>query len=270
MWIDPFSKRLLQNVGQHGPLTLMYHAISAQKSKPQWPWAITLSQFIEHLDILKTDGWTTITASQLNEPTTLNPKSVLITFDDGYADNYAAFAALAERHMKASWFIVSNDIGKHANWATKSEPSLPLLSADQLREMADHGMSIGSHTCSHCRLPEVDTVKLNQELLNSKQALQDLLGQEVTEFAYPYGLYNDSIIEAVRSAGYKSAFTTQSGWTLTDSDPFRLRRITLYANDTASSFIRKLAFADNNVSWKRLSSYYSHRVKDKFFSGKAL
>jgi peptidoglycan/xylan/chitin deacetylase (PgdA/CDA1 family) len=266
MWIDPLSQRLLQNAGQHGSVTLMYHAISNQKST--WPWAITLAQFGEHLDILQRYGWTTVTHRELETPSALPPRSVAITFDDGYADNYPAFQALAERGMKASWYIVSNDIGGLARWAIKPEPSLPLLSVTQLREMAAAGMSIGSHTCSHYPLTKADKVTLNHEVGDSKKALEDLLGQDVVDFAYPYGLFDDNAVEAVRAAGYKMAFTTLPGWTARDSDAYRLRRVTILSDDTRASFIRKLAFADNNAGWQQLSRYYTQRLKDKLISGK--
>lgn len=264
MWIDPLSTRLLQHSGHHGPLTLMYHSISEQKSRPDWPWAVTLTQFIKHLDILQHYGWTTITYRELHNPAELPPRSVVITFDDGYADNYAAFIALAERGMTASWYIVSNDIGRAASWAVNPDPSLPILNSTQLQEMSNAGMAIGSHTCSHSRLNTVDKSKLKHEIEDSKKALEDLLGQEVASFAYPYGLFDDNTVEAVRAAGYKTAFTTQTGWTLLESDPYKLRRVPIFSHDTPTSFARKLVFANNNVSWRHLCSYYANRLKDKF------
>jgi peptidoglycan/xylan/chitin deacetylase (PgdA/CDA1 family) len=128
-------------------------------------------------------------------------------------------------------------------------------------------MEIGSHTVSHVRLPEVDDARLAEELTASKAALEDVLGNAISSFAYPYGAWDKRCADATRQAGYIAACTTDSGWSLRDNNPYRLRRLTLFNTDTASSLARKLLLARNDVSWKTLSRHYLQQAKSRLWIG---
>lgn len=264
MKIDPLSKRLLAGAGYNGIVSLMYHSITPGKLKPGWQWALCFKSFCEQLSLLQDYGWTAICTNQLQtDINTLPPKSVLITFDDGYADNFLAFEELAKRNLKATWFVVTKDLGQMSSWIDENAPSYLLLTPAQLREMQDANMEIGSHTHTHCRLTQASTQQIYEELNHSKAYLSDLLNKPVTSFAYPYGLYNSSVLSATQSAGYQVAFTTRSGFGLVDNNSLEVRRISIMADDSLSIFARKLAFADNDVSWSRLRAYAFDRVKDR-------
>jgi peptidoglycan/xylan/chitin deacetylase (PgdA/CDA1 family) len=264
MIIDPLSKRVLAGAGHNGIVSLMYHSITPGNLKPSWQWALCVKNFCEQLSLLQAYGWTTIYASQLQtDINKLPPKSVLITFDDGYADNFLAFEELAVRNMIASWFVVTKDIGKMSSWVDENTPSNQLLTAAQLREMQDAGMEIGSHTHTHCRLTQVSTQQIYEELNHSKAYLSELLNKPVTSFAYPYGLYNSAVLSATQAAGYEVAFTTNPGFGLVNNNPLEVRRVSIMADDSLSTFARKLAFADNDVNWSKLSTYVFDRVKDR-------
>ncbi|WP_305908374.1 polysaccharide deacetylase family protein [Methylomarinum sp. Ch1-1] len=262
--IDPLSKRLLCGAGHNGPVSLMYHAITPGTSQPDWPWALSFKKFCGQLTLLQDHGWSTLCANRLYvDLRTLPAKSVLITFDDGYADNYQAFEELAKRDMKATWFVVTQDIGKMSSWIDEGVPSSTLLTESQLLEMRDAGMEIGSHTLTHCRLTQVSQQQMEHETSESKKFLSNLLNQPITAFAYPYGLYNQDIINAVQNAGYKTAFTTRTGFGLVNHNPLEVRRISIMASDSLATFARKLAFADNSVGWKKMTHYSFSRIKDR-------
>lgn len=259
---DPLTRRLLAGSVPHGPLVLMYHSVVPRQGTPSWRWAVSMARFIEQLDLLQAQGWTSASLAELLPARTLPDKTVVITFDDGYADNYAAFEELAKRGMRATWFMVTRDIGRMFGWADEVPPQ-PMLSAEQLRIMRAAGMEIGSHTVSHCRLPKASAATVVEELVRSRQQLEQVLSQSVTSFAYPYGLFDDVTVTAVREAGYQAACTTRPGWALRDGDPLRIRRISIFAGDTLSTFARKLVFADNDVSWHRLATYYAGRLANR-------
>lgn len=264
MIIDPLSKRLLTGAGRNGIVSLMYHSITTGKLNPSWRWALSFKSFCELISLLQDYGWTTICASQLQaDINSLPPKSVLISFDDGYADNYLAFEELAKRNMKANWFVVTKDLGNMSSWSDENAPSFQLLTPAQLKEMQDAGMEIGSHTHTHCRLTQASTQQIYEELNHSKTYLSDLLNKPVTSFAYPYGLYNSVVLSGTQSAGYEVAFTTRTGFGLVNNNPLEVRRISIMADDSLSTFARKLAFADNDVSWSKLSAYVFNRLKDR-------
>ncbi|QPK65315.1 polysaccharide deacetylase family protein [Methylomonas sp. LL1] len=264
MLIDPLSRRFMLNIGQNGLIVLMYHAIEDNNIKPTWPYAVSLQQFKNQLDLLNDQNWTTIGSDSLSSGiTNLPDKAVLITFDDGYANNFIAFQELAKRNMKASWFVATRDIGQMSSWIDDNTPSYPLLAASQLSEMHAAGMEIGSHTHSHSRLTQLGAEQIDRELRESKTAIETLLNTPVISLAYPYGQYNASVVSAARSAGYRIAFTTHSGFGLVNDDLMQVRRISIMAGDSLSIFARKLAFADNDVSWPHLGAYVYERLKDR-------
>jgi peptidoglycan/xylan/chitin deacetylase (PgdA/CDA1 family) len=115
---------------------------------------------------------------------------------------------------------------------------------NHLREMRTNGMEIGGHSRSHCRLAEVPVSELAVETAGCRKALENILGEPVESFAYPYGSYNRAVIKAVRDAGYRRACSVENGFAWQNNDPFRLRRIPVHAGDTHNAFARKLIHPD--------------------------
>lgn len=257
---DPVSRLLLRRAGGHGPVMLMYHSVAAGSGRPDWPWAVSMQQFRAQMDILQAGGWATPTMCELlAEPSRWQGRVAVITFDDGYADNLAAFDLLRERQMRATCFIVTGSIGEAPRWSSTNRPPLTLLDRSQLRALAESGIEIGSHTVNHLRLPALDDDALANELRDSRAALEDITGAQVRSFAYPYGAWDARCAAAVRDAGYAGACTTRTGWALRDGDPYSLRRLTLYNSDNSGSFMRKLAAGTNDVGWPATMRRLLHR-----------
>ncbi|MDD3531536.1 MAG: polysaccharide deacetylase family protein [Candidatus Pacebacteria bacterium] len=127
----------------------------------------------------------------------LPDKPIIISFDDGWSNQFHyAFPLLKKHRYTAAFFVFTNPIGSNKNFITW----------DELREMRDAGMTIGSHSRSHPYLTTLsDPTKLWNEIAGSKERLEKELGVPVTEFAYPFGQYNPSIVAMVEKSGYKSA-----------------------------------------------------------------
>lgn len=263
MKIDPLSALLHRHAGQHGPAMLMYHAITPGAGTPAWPWAVSMRQFRSQLDFLAAEGYATPPLSELvaAPESKLLGRTAVITFDDGYANNFAACEELQKRGMRATCFIVTGAIGQEPTWPADGRPSGRLLNIAELREILKMGMEVGSHTVSHVRLTEADDTNLQHELRGSRALLQDLLGNAVTSFAYPFGAWDARCVAAVRQAGYTAACTTRTGWALRDGDPYQLRRLTVFNSDTASSLARKLHFASNDVSWGAVARHLAQHSR---------
>lgn len=262
--IDPLSRLLHRGAGRQGPVMLMYHAISPPGVTRAWPWALSLALFDSHLDFLKQTGWRTVTVSELLKQGHDTPaQTIAITFDDGYADNLAAAERLHQRGMCATFYVVSGSLGRVPQWPDPGRPELHMLSPDALCRLRDLGMEIGSHTQNHARLTDCRADVRMEELTASRQALETLLGQPVRHLAYPYGLWNAECEAAAKLAGYDSACTTSSGWALRDADPYQLRRLTVYAGDTASVLARKLSLGANDVAWFDVGRYFMGRVAQR-------
>jgi peptidoglycan/xylan/chitin deacetylase (PgdA/CDA1 family) len=262
--IDPISRYLHQTAGQHGPIMLMYHAITPGKIKPDWPWAVSMQQFRRQLDFLATEGYATPTMAELvNDPNKWMGRTAVITFDDGYIDNLAACEELQKHGMRATWFVVTGSIGESPRWPADGRPAGRLLNAAELREMQACGMEIGSHTVSHVRLTEVNDTRLAQELSDSKSTLEDLLATPIVSFAYPYGAWDARSAAEAKLAGYSGACTTRTGWALRDCNPYQIRRLTIFNSDTRSSLARKLYFGSNDVSWDATARYGIERIRNR-------
>ena len=239
---------------------LMYHGTPFEK--PDSRYSIQVKKFLAQLNYLKKDGWHTALIQDLKNPEKLQKKTVILTFDDGFDNNYkGAFIPLLEHAMKATWFITTNYIDRHALWMGAETKQTKMLSSIQLKEMSQQGMEIASHTCSHPDLSRLHYSKQLEELKQSKKTLESILSRTIVSFAYPYGRYNEETLSAIKEARYLLACSTQSGFYQSTESPLLIRRVTIFKNDTVFTLANKLAFANNDVSLNHLSRYYWQRLK---------
>ncbi len=243
--IDPLSYLLARRAS--APLVLMYHAV--QSSSPDWPWAVSLDQLLAQLDLLRDLGWRTATVGELFAVGSLPPRTIVLTFDDGYANTWPVLEALVQRDQRATWFVVTRWLGTYAGWVHSGKAPRLLLTTHQLRDLDQGGMEIGAHGRHHWRLPEIDDITLQEELSGSKAELEDHLGCEVTSFAYPYGHHDDRVVAATAQAGFHSACTVRSGHLQPGGDWLRIPRVGIFAQDSLATFARKLALAQHAVPW---------------------
>ena len=124
--MDPLTRHYWNAAGLEpgrSIMLLMYHGTQCRSGDPLSKYDISAERFRQHLDMLKETGWNTAHVSALLTPDVFRTKSVVITFDDGFADNYeGAYMPLVERDMVATWFIVTGCVGKIAEWRKKCYP----------------------------------------------------------------------------------------------------------------------------------------------------
>jgi peptidoglycan/xylan/chitin deacetylase (PgdA/CDA1 family) len=221
-----------------------------------------MQRFQEHLDLIAAEGWHTGCVSDVDSGVERLPdKTLFITFDDGYADNFKAFECLADRGMKATWFVVAGAIGKTARWEQGPGNGKLMLDKRQLSIMNAAGMEIASHSYSHARLVDLDDERVQTELCESKACLEDWLGCEVRSLAYPNGRYDERIAKAAKDANYHSAWTCRGGRISSKDDRFEMRRIAIYHGDTDGVLARKLVFADHDSGWDKVGRYFLRRAR---------
>jgi len=152
---------------------------------------------------------------------------VALTFDDGYADTLTAAAPLLKQYgFGATCYVVSSAVGTYNRWDEEFlQERKALMSREQIEQWLSAGLEVGSHTCSHPRLPEVGREEALREIAESRVALRDLCGAPVAHFAYPFGQFTDDVSQLVRSAGYLSAVTVLHGVARAADDRYRLPRI---------------------------------------------
>jgi peptidoglycan/xylan/chitin deacetylase (PgdA/CDA1 family) len=169
-------------------------------------------------------------------------KSVVLTFDDGY-ENFRehAWPAMQKHGFPATVFLVSDLLGKTSSWlGSEFADHPPLMSASTVRQLASEGVNFGSHACSHPRLSRLDDAQMRREVFDSKSRLEDVLGNEVPDFCYPYGDYNARTIELVQEAGYRTGLTCIKGPANTAYNPLEIPRKAISYGDNLIGFAWKL------------------------------
>jgi hypothetical protein len=158
---------------------------------------------------------------------------VFLTLDDAYAACFGPLLSLKpEQAARVIVFPVVEKVGKSNDWDTTGPlANLPIMGWEQILELKEKSIGIGSHSATHPDLRKLDNSELDREIKGSKTALEEKLGRAVEYFCYPYGLYNETTIQKVKEAGYKGAFTTSSSIWEGRGNPFRRRRIEIKGTD---------------------------------------
>jgi peptidoglycan/xylan/chitin deacetylase (PgdA/CDA1 family) len=156
-------------------------------------------------------------------------KCVAMTFDDGYASVKDAAAVLKEHGFAATVFVISDHVGKDNRWRGQSPhvPTLPLLTWDQLGELAELGWEVGAHTRTHPPLTEISPTQAEDEIAASGDAIREKLGVRVTSFAYPYGAVNADV-RTITERHFDISVTTRLGVADREDDRLLLKRIDSY------------------------------------------
>lgn len=192
-----------------------------------------------------------------------DPKTVIVTFDDGYRDNllYAA-PILRKYHVPATFFITSGYINTNRvfPWDKQSNNLHPVMTWDEVRELSDMGFHIGSHTVNHANLGEVPLEVARTEIMRSKEQIEKQINMKISTFSYPYGrrdCMTDDVKKIVREAGFDCCCSVYGGKVTVHSDLYNLHRIAMYPNT-----LELLMELDNFMT------YFSGKMKLKILGKK--
>lgn len=218
---------------------LMYHYLSVPPEGSdiyRRDLSVSPEQFAAQLDRLQAEGYTTISLytlhAYLTQGTPLPPKPVILTFDDGYRDNYEqALPLLAARKLTATFFIVTDFIDRE-------RPEY--LSWDMVRELYAAGMSIEAHGVDHTTLRGRSQADLEYQALRSYETIQDRIGVRPRFISYPAGEYDAATITMFQSAGYWAGFTTVQGATHRSDQLFTIQRVRIRSSTTPDELIKLL------------------------------
>jgi peptidoglycan/xylan/chitin deacetylase (PgdA/CDA1 family) len=199
----------------------------------------TPPDFEAQLTHLEQAGYTTITMDEVVSGLhggTLPAKPVVLTFDDGFANQMDGFEILKRHNMKATFYIING--GADSKWCIGAnrrynDPAQPpegcgdaYLSWDQIRTLDQSGLvTIGGHTLDHESLAGLTPEEQRHEVVDSKAEIEQQLGHSIRDFAYPSGSYSGTTIQIVREAGYATAVTTNWGRYQDPGAYFTLKRV---------------------------------------------
>jgi len=217
---------------------LMYHHIRKivpSLTRSEVITSVSPANFERQMKEVADAGYTTITPNELRAAikykVSLPRKPVLITFDDGYRNQYdAAFPILKKYGLKATFFVIT-DYGSKSGYLTDA----------MIQELDASGIiTIASHTRHHAWLTAVGRATEIDEIEGSKQYLERLLGHPVPAFAYPYGSLNAKAVDLVKDAGYSIGFSAQAGSLHMPSTLLKLRRIRVLNSENVVTLLKRV------------------------------
>ncbi|MBA4393353.1 MAG: polysaccharide deacetylase [Desulfobacca sp.] len=163
-------------------------------------------------------------ANHLRTGHPLPPRPIIISFDDGYLDTFTrAYPILKEAGFTATTFVVSGFIGERSTWEGCKGHEAPLMTQENILTMSADGFPFGGHTRTHKNLPSIPPEEAKREIESGKRDLEDLLQKPIHSFAYPYGNFNDQIIDLVKNCGFMAARIVHTDNTHGMEDLLKLR-----------------------------------------------
>lgn len=200
---------------------LEYHKIDAVDDAEGKEYTVPPAEFEKQLAYLQAEGYTTITLLDYMKARKgkleLPAKPIVLTFDDGYEDNYTTMLPIIERYnMKAVVYMVTNDIGKTG-----------YLTWDELRDMQERGVEIGSHTANHQPLTKLERDKQIEEMHLSKLLMEWNGIKTVFSFSYPNGAYDENMPMLLQENEYLTAVTGDAGLNTMTTNPYLLQRLNI-------------------------------------------
>lgn len=216
------------------PLVLCYHRVSSAEPHRL---AVSREQIDAHVQSLVRRGYRPVRAEEL---VARRDKVFHVTFDDAFRSVVDALPALERLGAPVTVFSCSGSaddgrplrVPELEQLIDEAPAEFATLRWDELRELADRGVEIGSHTVSHPHLPRLGDAELDRELRESRERIADELRRPCRYFAYPYGDHDARVRDAVRRAGYEAAFALDVS--RASLDPFAFPRVDLYWGDALS------------------------------------
>jgi peptidoglycan/xylan/chitin deacetylase (PgdA/CDA1 family) len=215
---------------------LLYHHVGPARPRTHPGLTVDPVRFRRHVAWLARRGYQSLTIEDFTQwAAERRPpprRSVLITFDDAYADLAdAALPILLEAGFSAVVFVVTGCIGETNRWDAAIGGGHAILTAEQIRKWNELGIAFGAHTRTHPDLTLLPEADARQEMAGSKADLEAVLGREVSSFAYPYGIFDAATVRIAASI-FEVAFTAEPGRNLSSTDPHQLRRSMVWRRDT--------------------------------------
>ena len=202
---------------------IVYHSVDESGSCI----SMSVSEFTGQMEYIKKNGYKTLTAGNLadnlRKGIKMPDRSVVLTFDDGFENNYSVvFPILKNLGLTATIFLTTDYLSKKCTWDKKDDiPDLPLLSWDMVREMSKHGIDFQSHTATHPHLPLLSDDIIKNELRKSRLAIEDKIGTKCDILCYPYAEFDARIVNILRDEGFIAAFAGHPDY----EDIYSIRRV---------------------------------------------
>jgi len=197
---------------------LLYHSVRGGPGAAESKWQVRADDFKASMELVLASGRMVLTAERyarwLRDGCPPNSRPILITFDDGFADFADVVVPILEDlGLRATLFLTSGWIGKRG-----------MLSKRAIRDLDPSRVEVGAHSVSHRHLDLLSDRGAGDEIRVSRVTLEELLGREVTSFAYPHGSHHRLTKEIVRAAGFTTAHAVKNAFSHAADDRFAIAR----------------------------------------------
>ncbi|MDP4209776.1 MAG: polysaccharide deacetylase family protein [Bacteroidota bacterium] len=239
---------------------LMYHKVPVNPIESQHRIFVTRDNFKKHLLFYKLRGLTSLTFKDYNDFVEGNrsmkefpKKPFILTFDDGYADNFKNMLPLTQKYgFKGVLFLLGNSSILANNWDKGEDPAVnALMTPEQKKAFIDAGWEIGAHTFSHAKLTDLTSEDAMEEIVKGKLKLEAEFNIKTISFAYPYGNYTDQDKELVKKAGFTYGIATDTGGMTIEDDRLAVFRVNMFPEEDFLQLYKKTS------SWYRV--YYKRK-----------
>jgi peptidoglycan/xylan/chitin deacetylase (PgdA/CDA1 family) len=231
---------------------LMYHQVSPDPIASFRKYVVSPGAFAAQMRWLALAGYRTVGLDAAIGPRLDLPRRpVIITFDDGYRD-CAAYVrpVLLKWGFDAVFFLVAGLMGQTSRWLLAERGfELPLIDWATARGLEADGFTCASHSLSHPRLAEISDTECRRELAESRALLEEKLGHEVRDLAYPFGSVNARVRTLAGEIGYRSACSVSIGLSGADDDRLALHRVPVNGQEALIDFIWRLHTTLGRIEW---------------------
>jgi peptidoglycan/xylan/chitin deacetylase (PgdA/CDA1 family)/glycosyltransferase involved in cell wall biosynthesis len=261
--LETYQAARMQKAGIGYIPVLMYHKIPDAPLATKHQIYVTKENFAKHLAYFQKRKLTPITFADylqfargerpLHE---FPPRPIILTFDDGYTDNYTNLLPLMQQYgYRGVLYLLGDFDVRYNRWDVDADPTEPrseIMNPAQKRAFVAAGWEIGAHTMSHPRLSTLPSSEAAAEISQSKTALETALQTEIVSFAYPFGDLNDTVKNAVRAAGFALGISTDTGGMTIEDDRIQVFRVNMFPSESTSSLFKKTsAWYRRYYRWKR-------------------
>ncbi|WP_322761756.1 polysaccharide deacetylase family protein [Frankia sp. Cr2] len=207
---------------------LLYHSVAAEPPPGMARWTVSPQRFAQDVAMMAESGRTALTVSEFALKLAagkLSEQALVVTLDDGFADNVEAVHQLVDGGFTPTVFVTTSWIGHEG-----------MLTVRDLHKIINLGAEIGAHSHTHRRLDELSTMHLEDEIAGSAASLSALTGIPCRSFAYPHGNFSAAVRNAVINAGYESACAVKNAMSGPADDRYGISRMTVQRSVSKEHF----------------------------------
>ncbi len=254
-------RQAIMQKAHHGSIpVLMYHKVPDKPIDTKHRIFVTRSNFEKHLRFFKLRGLTSITFKEYlafangDKPLSEFPrKPFILTFDDGYADNYRNMLPLTQKYGFKGVLFLLGDFSVTANFwdAGEDTETNRIMNFEQKMAFVEKDWEIGAHTLTHADLTKLSHDQILHEITESRIQLEQALQTKVISFAYPYGTCDDRVKNLVKEVGFEFGIATDSGGLTIEDDRFEVFRVNIFPEENMIQLYKKTSRWYRAYYWRK-------------------